>query len=91
MSMQTDILAASLAATGTAYSGRTRLRGLTISFATGGTVVIRDGGASGVTMYSYTAPATAGTLHIILPGEGILFQTDMHATLSSATAILYYD
>ena len=90
MAMQTDVKAASLSATGTVFSGRSRLKGLTISFASGGTVVIRDGGASGVTIFSYTAPAAAGTINVVIPAEGILCATDAHATLTSATIVAFY-
>lgn len=88
--MQTDVQAASLASTNTAYAGRTRVRGLVISYASGGTVVLKDGGASGTTMFSFTAPAAAGSINVIIPGEGILFRTDVHATLSSATIVAFY-
>ena len=90
MAMQTDVKAASLSATGTVFSGRNRLKGLTISFASNGTVVIRDGGASGTTIFSYTAPAAAGTINVLIPAEGILCYTDAHATLTNATIVAFY-
>jgi hypothetical protein len=90
MSMQTDVKAAQVTSTNTAVDYGTRVRGLTVSFATGGTVVLKDGGSSGTTRFSYTAPAAAGTVHIVIPGEGILFRTDVHATLSSATIVVFY-
>ena len=88
--MQTDVKAAERTTTGTAYATTARLKGLVVSFATGGTVVVRDGGASGTTVFSYTAPAAAGTVNVIIPGEGILCRTDIHVTLSSATATVFY-
>ena len=88
--MQTDVKAAERTTTGTAYAAPTRLKGLVVSFATGGTVVVRDGGASGSTVFSYTAPAAAGTTNIVIPGEGILCRTDVHVTLASATATIFY-
>jgi hypothetical protein len=90
MAMQTDVKAAERATTGTAYAASARLKGVLVSFATGGTVVIKDGGASGTTVFSYTAPAAAGTVNVIIPGEGILCRTDIHVTLSSATATVFY-
>lgn len=90
MGMQTDVQAVSVASTNTAYAGRTRVRGLVISYASGGTVVLKDGGASGTTMFSFTAPAAAGSINVVIPGEGILFRTDVHATLSSATIVAFY-
>ena len=88
--MQTDVKAASLSSTGSVYADRTRLRGFTISYASGGTVVITDGGASGATVFSFTAPAAAGSINVLLPGEGIRCTTSVYVTLSSATATVVY-
>jgi len=90
MAMQYDVKAAERTTTGTAYAASARIKGLVLSFATGGTVVIKDGGASGTTVFSYTAPAAAGTVNVIIPGEGILCRTDIHVTLTSATATVFY-
>ena len=90
MAMQTDVKSAEVKLSGSAYGDRTRVRGITISFASGGTVALKDGGASGTTLYSFTAPAAAGVVHVIIPGEGILFSTNVYATLSSATVTVFY-
>lgn len=90
MAMQTDVKAVQVTSTNTAYAAPTRVKGITISFASGGTVVLKDGGASGTTRYSFTAPAAAGSIHALFPGQGIKFDTDVHATLSSATIVVYY-
>jgi hypothetical protein len=88
--MQTDVKAAQVTSTNTAYAGPTRVKAVTVSYASGGTVVLKDGGASGTTRFSFTAPAAAASEHILFPGEGILFATDVHATLSSATIVVFY-
>lgn len=88
--MQTDVKAASLSATGSIYADKTRVRALTISYASGGTVVLKDGGSSGTTVYTFTAPAAAGSIHVIIPGEGILFSTNAYATLTNTTLVAYY-
>ncbi len=90
MAMQYDVKAAERTTTGTAYAAPARIKGLVLSFATGGTVVLKDGGASGTTVFSYTAPAAAGTVNVVIPGEGILCRTDIHVTLSSASATVFY-
>jgi len=90
MTMQYDVKAAQVSSTNTAVAFGTRVKGITVSFATGGTVVLKDGGTSGTIRFSYTAPATAGSVNILIPGEGIRFDTDVHATLSSATIVVYY-
>jgi len=88
--MQTDVKSAQLTSTNTAYAAPARVKAVTISYASGGTVVLKDGGASGITRLSFTAPATNGTEHMLIPGEGIKFDTDVHATLSSATIVVFY-
>ncbi len=88
--MQTDVNAVQVAATASAYAGPTRVKAVTVSYASGGTVVLKDGGASGVTQFSFTAPAAAGSEHILFPGEGIKFDTDVYATLTGTTIVVFY-
>lgn len=88
--MQGDVSAKEMTATGSVTGNRARVKGLTISYASGGTVVIKDGGASGTTVWSFTAPAAAGTVNVLMPGEGVLCGTNVYATLSSATVTVVY-
>lgn len=88
--MQTDVKSKELTASGSVFADRTRVRAITIAYASGGTVAIKDGGSSGTTVWSFTAPAAAGSVHVLLPGEGILCQTNAYATLSSATVNVVY-
>ena len=88
--MQTDVKAAQVTATNAAYADATRVKAVTVSYASGGTVVLKDGGSSGTTRFSFTAPAVAGSEHILFPGEGIRFDTDVHATLANATIVVFY-
>lgn len=90
MAMQTDVKAAERTTSGSAFGGPTRVKGVVVSFATGGTVVLKDGGSSGTTRFSYTAPAAAGTTNIVIPGEGIKFDTSVYVTLTHATATVFY-
>lgn len=87
---QTDVKSAQLTSSNTAYAAPTRVKAVTISYASGGTVVLKDGGSSGATLLSFTAPATNGTEHMLIPGEGIKFTTDVYAALSSATIVVFY-
>lgn len=86
MGMQTDVRSASCAAgvSTTAFTGRTRLKGLTISFASGGTVTVTDGNG-GPTLYSFIAPATIGAMSVLIPSEGILAASGLYVTTSAAT------
>lgn len=90
MAMQTDVKSAQRSTTGTVYAAPTRVRGMVVSYATGGTVVVRDGGASGTVVFQFTAPAAAGAVNVVIPGEGILCKTDVHATLADATVTVFY-
>lgn len=90
--MQTDVKSAACAAgaTTTAFSGRTRLRGLVISYPSGGTVTVNDG-TGGTTVFSFTAPAAIGTTNVIIPGEGILCSNNISVVCAaSTTAVVFY-
>lgn len=92
MSMQTDVKsgAAAAGATTTIFAGPARIKGVTISYSTGGTVVLNDG-TGGAAMLSFTAPATAGAVNIIVPGEGIRCSTNISAVVSATTtAVVFY-
>jgi hypothetical protein len=83
--MLTDVSAAYLTSTATAYAASTRVRGF---FVTGtGTAIFRDGGASGTTRLTVNA---AGTDSCIIPANGIKFNTDVHVTITGLTAITVF-
>lgn len=85
MSMLTDVSAAYLTSTNTAYSGRTRVRG---AFVTGtGTAIFRDGGASGTTKLTINS---TGSAPVYIPANGILFNTDVHVTISGITGLTVF-
>lgn len=88
MSVQTDVKSLRVSATGTALGFRTRIKAVFISSAaTAGSLILRDGGGSGQIELQIDTPASAiDPLYILLPGEGILFGTDVHATLTNVTS-----
>lgn len=90
MAMQYDVKSSEVLVSGSVYGARARIKGVVISFASGGTVVLKDGGASGTTRFSYTAPAAAGSVNVVVPGEGILCDNNIYATLTDATATVFY-
>ena len=92
MAMQTDVKSAACGAgaSTTVFTGRTRLKGLTISFASGGTVVVTDGNG-GATLYSFTAPAAIGATNVLIPGEGVLAYNGIYVTTAAlTTASVFY-
>ena len=90
MAMQYDVKSAEKTSSGSVFGGPARVKGVTISYASGGTVAIKDGGSGGTTVWSFTAPAADGALNVLFPGEGIRCGTSVYATLSSATVTVIY-
>ncbi len=92
MSMQTDVKAAHSEATGTAVSGRTRVKGYQcLSGGTAGDIIFRDGGASGTIRLQFNVPAnTNNPFANLIPGEGILFYTDVHVTLPTLAKVTVF-
>jgi hypothetical protein len=91
MTMQYDVKAAHAEATGTIVSGRNRLKGYQcLSGGTAGDVIIRDGGASGPIRLQFNISANLVAFGLPIPGEGILYSTDMHVTLPASAKITVF-
>lgn len=91
MGMQTDVKAKSLSSSDTVFGARTRVKGIIISpGGSAGSVVLKDGGASGTTVISITTVANGETFNALIPGEGVLFSTDVYATLTNASVTVFY-
>ena len=93
MSMQTDVKGAYVSATATVYNDRTRLKSIFVTpGSAAGTVVIRDCGSSGTTIFSSATLASGNPFNILLPGEGVLCSINLHVTVTgtATTAVVYY-
>lgn len=91
MGMQTDIKAISLAASGTAFNQRSRVRGALIEPGTSaGSVVFKDGGSSGTTVMTINTSANGETFSMVIPADGIVFQTDVYVALTNAKVTVFY-
>ena len=91
MSMQTDVKAISLAASGAVTDARTRVRSLVIEpGASAGSVVIKDGGTSGTTLFTINTTAGGETFNVLIPAQGVLCLTSAYATLTNAKATVFY-
>ena len=91
MSMQTDVMTAVVSVTGTAYGARTRVRGLlVVPSGSAGSVVLKDGGSGGTTLMSIATAANGEPFSVVIPANGVLFETDVHATLSNAAVTVFY-
>jgi len=92
MGMQTDVMAKSLTTSGTVYGGRARLRGMVIVPGSGaGSVTFKDGAAAGTTMLTVPTIANGEPFNVIIPAEGVLFETDIYVALEgTGTAITVF-
>ena len=90
--MQTDVLSSHVDATGTMVSGRVRVKGYQcLSGGTAGDIIFRDGGASGTILLQFNIPNnTNNPFANLIPGEGILFSTDVHITLPTAAKVTVF-
>ena len=79
-----NLTAKHLAATGSVNAGRTRIRSIYCGD-TAGTVVLKDGGASGTALFTLDM-AIGQTCD--LPGS-IEFATDCYATITTATSVMF--
>jgi len=91
--MQTDVKSAHLIASGTAFNGRTRLKSVSYrGNGTDGFIKFRDGGSTGSVLCELDVGVSDSfTIYVLLPGEGVLFQTSLYVELSnvSATTVFY--
>lgn len=91
MAMQTDVKAVSLAASGAITDARVRVRGMVIEPGTGaGSVVLKDGGSGGTTVLTINTVANGEPFNVVIPGEGVLFQTSAYAALTAAKVTVFY-
>lgn len=80
--------AASVTSTGTVVSSGCTVLGVQFrAGATAGSVVLKDGGASGTARLTLYAPASAAFASFVSLGDGIPFGTDVHATLTQVDGV----
>jgi len=100
MGMQTDVLASKVAVAAgdlldqnSLVIGRSRVKAIYIVPDTGaGTVTFRDGGASGpVKIVVNTLASSTSPDYVLMPGEGLLFQTSIYIVPSTviSTMVIY--
>jgi hypothetical protein len=90
--MQTDVKSAHVEATGTMVTGRVRVKGYQfLGAGTAGDIILRDGGSGGTIRLQFNISATPlNPLSFLIPGEGILFYTDVHVTLPTGAKITVF-
>jgi len=99
MAMQTDVLASAVRTTDGLLAdqagntlGRNRVKAIYIIPAAGaGSVVFKDGGASGtVKMTVNTLASSTAPDYILLPGEGLVFQTNIYVDVTDIASVMVF-
>ena len=91
MVMQTDVLSATATADGTLVSGPARIKGVLLTTtSSAGSVVLKDGGASGTTRMTLNTPAVADMFNALLPGEGVRFTTDVYVDVTNVSSVTVF-
>ena len=89
--MQTDVKAVHTDATGTLVSGRNRVKGLIVTpGGTAGDIILRDGGSGGTTRLQFNLSTNQSAFSFTVPGEGVLFLTDIHVTLPTSSKLTVF-
>jgi hypothetical protein len=91
MTMQTDVLSATRTSDGTLVAGPARIKGILLTTTTtAGSVVLKDGGASGATRITLNTPAVAEMFNALLPGEGIRFSADVYVDVTDVSSVTVF-
>lgn len=99
MAMQTDVKASAARTTtgdfqdqGSNNLGRVRVKAVYIvPGSSAGSVTLKDGGSGGTTVVviNTVASATQPT-YMLFPGQGLLFETSVHGTLSNVGSVVVF-
>ena len=92
-----DVKSTNLTSSGAIFGGPARVLGIYfVADTTAGSIIIRDGGASGTILATFQTPLgsnTAGnewTTQIDIPGNGLLCRTSAYATLSGVDKVTVF-
>ncbi len=89
--MQYDVSAAANTASATFVAAPARVKGLVITTnGSLGSVVLKDGGASGNTKMTINTGGDAGVQNVVIPGEGVRFSTDVYAALTNVSGLTVF-
>ena len=93
-SMQTDVKSTHLNASGVISSARNRIKGISIcaNAASAGTLILKDGGSTGTAVIELDIPANTNpnSFYIHVPGEGVLCQTSIYATMTNLASVTVF-
>ena len=96
-SYSVDVKATNLTGSGEIFAGPARVLGIYfVADTTAGSIIIRDGGASGTVLATFQTPLGANsagnewTTQIDIPGNGLLCRTSAYATLSGVDKVTVF-
>jgi len=94
MSMQGDVSSTHRNSTGVVYASRTRVKGFSVcaTASTAGTLLLRDGGASGTVLIEIDIPSNSNpnSFYVAVPQQGVLFQTNVYATITNIASVTVF-
>lgn len=92
MGYMSDVKSTRLAGAGGAiFGGPARVKGVYIvASGTGGSIEIRDGGATSTIVCTLDTPAAAGMVYLELPEDGLRCATSAYATMANVTAATFF-
>lgn len=91
MAMQYDVKASTITESGSVYGARTRVKAITVTpTSTAGSVVLKDGGASGTSRLTLTTTTSTVPFTVNIPGEGIVFDSTVYGVLTGVAAITVF-
>lgn len=87
--MQTDVKATHLTSSGAVTSNPARLKGISYrGNGSNGNIQFKNGGASGTTLIELdVGTSDSFTIYVLVPGEGVRFDTSIYASLTNVSAI----
>ena len=90
--MANDIFAATVTATGVAINRRTRVKSIQYLTSGGGAgqITLKDGGSGGTVRIDLATVAVAGSQSVYIPDDGVLFTTNVHATLTNISSLTIF-
>lgn len=90
MGTHSDVKAATVTGDGSVYAARTRVKAISyVAAGTAGSIVLKDGGSGGTTQLDL-ATAANGYGIIYIPGDGILFGTNVYADVTNITSLTVF-
>lgn len=88
MAFMSDVQSTYLNASGNIFTGRTRIKGIYVTTGAG-SVIIKDGGSSGITKVQIDTTA-GGPTYLLLPEDGVLCENGAYATLSGVGSATFF-